>query len=147
DAEDLTGLRAGGDFEGFLAPGGVDGDFAAERHEGEADGLVHVQIEAFAAVALMGFHAEQDIEIAAFAARGAGFAFAEQAELGAVLDAAGNVDLEGGGFVDAALTVAVGAGVGDDSAAALALVAGGGEAEEALNDAQPAGAAAAGAGS
>eukprot|EP00635_Sarcinochrysidales_sp_CCMP3193_P011936 CAMPEP_0118909476 /NCGR_PEP_ID=MMETSP1166-20130328/12039_1 /TAXON_ID=1104430 /ORGANISM="Chrysoreinhardia sp, Strain CCMP3193" /LENGTH=359 /DNA_ID=CAMNT_0006848911 /DNA_START=52 /DNA_END=1128 /DNA_ORIENTATION=- len=110
ELESSAGLRAGGyrDVEGgFVEGAGLEG--------GAEDGVDGVDVEGRVEVLALpreggvGLDAEEDVEVARGPALGAGVALAGETELGAVVDAAGDVDGDGLRLAADAVAVAGGA--------------------------------------
>src|SRR4249919_3940783 len=123
-AELLAGLGLGrnAQFDFAIERGHAYG--VAQRGLRDADRHVAVQVVAVAFEDLVRTHADLDIEIARRRTCRAGFALARQADAVTGVDARGNLDLEGLGTLDTALSVAVATGTGDGLAATTAMRAG-----------------------
>src|SRR5690606_8428809 len=117
---------------GFRAVQRCDVESAAERRRRHGDRHGAEEIRPVALEELVWLHRQEDVEVAGRAAAHAGFAFALQADAGAVLDAGGNVDRQRTLFRDPALAMAFGARIVDRLATAVAGRAGALHRKEAL---------------
>jgi hypothetical protein len=132
-AEDAAGLGALGDGQLRLVTaehGNLQG--GTEGGLGKADRDLAEEMGAVAPEELVVRDPEDDVEVAGGATLGSPLALAGDPELGAVVDAGGNLDLERALGLDLALAVARLALLGDDAPGAAAVAARAGDAEEAL---------------
>jgi len=94
--EALAGLRTAGDLHpGLTAVDGRHFELAAHRRRHHGHRHPAMQVGAFALEEWVGADRQEDIEIAWRAAAHAGFAFAGEANAGAVFDAGRDVDRQG----------------------------------------------------
>ena len=153
DPDGLAGLgpRRHGDGGLALAVAGVGHqaggvDLAAQGRDGHGNRHGDQQVQVVALEQVVRRHRQEDVQVAARAAALTGVALARQADARAVVDAGGDLQVQGAGLADLAVAVTGRAGVGDHLARAVAAGAGPLDLEEAVGLAYAAGAVAGGAG-
>src|SRR5690606_21102579 len=116
-AEGLAGLGLGGDADFRFATEGRHVDHIAQRRLRDADRHFAVQVVAIAVEDRMLAHAHFHIEVARRGARGAGLAFATQADAVAAVHAGGNLDRQDLLVLDPARAMTLAAWAADHLAA------------------------------